>query len=270
MICKLKISIMKASIRVLSFLCFIAILVLACGKNISSNGSSKSTLTLSSQIVKIGQPLIVATSAAGTNLFTKWAVYPSANSSITSGTNQSVILFSKSGVYTITASYFTDSIAPLPYDSSSSQVTVSDSIYNDSTVARCTTVQQVPVNGNDLITLTPVSYSDSGTLTFLVHTQDTYGYYSPSFGFMSASSTGNGFSYTFTGVNEFPCSAANSAPTPATGTLVLSLFNTGTYSLSLTLNGVSYTGSLYTTSSECTITWNYSTGIIISPLVIQL
>jgi hypothetical protein len=260
---------MKTCIPILFFICAITIACMSCGKNVSNNGVSKSTLTLSNQTVKLGQPLIVATSVTGSNLFTRWAVNPVANTSITSSASQSVIIFSKSGVYTITASYFADSAAPAPYDSNSTQVTVTDSIYNDSTMARCTTVLEVPLNNGDLITLTPVAYSDSGILTFLVHTQNTYGYNSPSFGFMSANNTGNGFSFTFPGINEFPCSPASSAATPATGTLVLSGLGTGTYPISFTLNGTGYQGSLVATASGCIITWNYGSGIIISPLVIQ-
>jgi hypothetical protein len=265
---KLKISIMKTLTGILFLICFIGA---GCGKNVSNNGTTKSTLTLSSQTVKLGQPLIVTTSATGSNLFTKWSVNPPANTSITTTGNQSVILFSKAGGYTITASYFTDSTAPVPYDSSSSQVTVTDSIYNDSTIiARCNTVLQVPFNSGDLITLTPVSYSDSGMVTFLVHTQNTYGNNSPSLGFMSVNNTGNTFSFDFPGINEFPCDPATAAPTPATGSMVFSGLGMGTYSISLTLNGSSYQGSIVASASSCTITWNYTSGIIISPLEIQI
>src|SRR5580704_16291539 len=133
---------MKCLIRTFFFFGLIAAMAVACQKNSSTANANKSQVTLSKQTVKIGEPLIASTNAASPGLFTKWSVSPQSNTWVSSPSgNQSVILFSKSGGYTVTASYFTDSSAPAPYDSSSSPVTVSDSVYNsDSATAHCNVI----------------------------------------------------------------------------------------------------------------------------------
>jgi hypothetical protein len=179
-----------------------------------------------------------------------------------------VILFSNSGNYTITANYYVDSIATTPYDSSSSPIIVSDSVYNDS-VASCNLLTEVPIQSGDLITLTPISYSDTG-LVLLAHTQLTYGNYYPNLGFPEIADSADGnYVFGFGQVTENPCSASTSAPVPATGSLSFTGLNNGVHSLTIVLNNTLYTGSLNVTDASCTFSWNYTSGIVISPLTIQ-
>lgn len=265
---KSKTIIMKTMIRVCLSLCLFAAFVAACKKDNSNSGTPKSSLTLSKGSVKMGEPLVVATNATGSNLFTKWSVNPSANTWISSANNKTVILFSSPGTYVVTATYFTDSTSPMPYDSSSSPVVVTDSVYNDS-VATCNVLQQVPINSGDQITLTPISYSDTG-LVLLSHTQQTYGNYYPSLGIVQLTDSSDGvYDFGFGAVTESPCNASTNTPTPATGILSFSGLTNGTHNITIALNGVPYQGTLVVTDTDCTFTWNYTSGIIISPLQIQ-
>jgi hypothetical protein len=216
----------------------------------------------------MGEPLVAATNETGSNLVTRWSVNPSANTWVTPAVNKSVILFSKPGAYTITANYFSDSTAPTPYDSSSSPVTVTDSVYNDSAVAHCNVIAEIPITAGDQITLTPISYSDTG-LVLLAHTQDMYGDNYPSLGFSESGSIGGGYSFAFSNVTEYPCTTPASGPTPATGSLSFTGLSNGTYNLTISLNGANYQGMIVATDTDCTFSWNYSSGIIISPLQIQ-
>jgi hypothetical protein len=264
---KTKTLIMKTIIRVFLSICFLSVFTIACKKN--ENIQSKSTLTLSSEMVKIGEPLAVASNATGTNLVTKWSVSPSGKAWISPSGNKSVILFSGSGNYKITATYFTDSLALTPFDSSFSPVVVNDSIYGD-TIQPCQAMDIVPINTNEQITLTPVSYSDSigPILLLLAHTRQLYGTNFPSLGYNElTNSTGVGYNFSFRGVSEYPC-GATVAPTPATGIFSLQGLSNGVHKVAFSLNGNNYTGSVTVTDMDCTFTWNYDSGIIISPLQI--
>jgi hypothetical protein len=262
--------IMKIIIKAFFSFCLLAAFVVACKKdNSASTTTNKSTLTLSKSSVKMGEPLVVATNETGSNLFTKWSVTPAVNTWISSSNNKTVILFSSPGAYIVTASYFTDSVSPIPYDSSSSPVTVTDSVYNDSVVS-CNLLTQVPINNGDQITLTPISYSDTG-LVLLAHTQQTYGTYYPSLGNVQLTDSADGvYVFGFGTVTQYPCSnSSTNGPTPATGILSFAGLSNGTHNITIALNSVTYQGTLLVTDTDCTFTWNYSSGIIISPLQIQ-
>lgn len=254
---------MKTTIRIFLSACFLSLFTIACKKN--ENFQSKSTLTLSNEIVQIGEPLAVASNAAGTNLVTKWSVSPSGESWISPSDNKSVILFSGAGNYTITATYFTDSSAVTPYDSSSSTVVVKDNIYGDG-MAHCLAIALAPINTNDQITLTPVSYTDSA-LVLLVHTQQLYGANYPSLGNNELTDKASeGYNFSFSSVYQYPCNGATFAPVPATGILSFKGLSNGIHKIAFSLNGNNYTGSVTVTDTDCTFTWNDASGIIISPL----
>jgi hypothetical protein len=109
---KLKKFIMKTLIRAFLFICLLASFAVACQKNSSSANANKSTLTLSKQSVKQGEPLIVTANETSTN-FIKWSVSPSASKWISSPTSTTTdILFYSPGTYLISAGYFLDSTAP--------------------------------------------------------------------------------------------------------------------------------------------------------------
>ena len=254
---------MKTIIRVFLSVSFLSVFTIACKKN--ENIPSKSTLTLSSEILKIGEPLAVASNATGTGLFTKWSVSPSGKAWTSPSGNKSVILFSGAGNYKITATYFTDSLALTPYDSSFSTVVVNDSIYGDA-MAHCLAIVLAPIKTNDQITLTPVSYSDTG-LVLLAHTQQPYGANYPSLGNNELTdNTGVGYNFSFSSVYEYPCNGATFAPVPATGIFSFKGLSNGVHKVAFSLNENNYTGSVTVTDTDCTFTWNYASGIIISPL----
>jgi hypothetical protein len=223
-------------------------------------------LTLSKQTVTIGEP-VVAGNVGNLSVVTRWSVSPSTNSTVIPNGYQSILLFSRSGSYTVTATYYSDSLAAAPYDSSSSGIAVNDSVYADSSTTYCSGGSQVPIPASDLITLTPISYSDTG-LVLLAHTQNLYGNNYPGLGILQATLSGDTYSFGFDNVIESPCNYSTPAPTPATGSVSLYTLNTGNYSVTVSVNGTSYQGSLSITATSCTFTWNYSSGVVISPLTI--
>ena len=262
-ISKTKTLIMKTIIRIFLSISFLSVFTIACKKN--ENLQSESTLTLSSKMLNIGEPLTVGSHTTGSGSVTKWSVSPSGKSWIAPSGNKSVILFFGAGNYKITATYFTDSSARTPYDSSFSPVVVNDSIFSNEK-AHCLVVASVPVKTNDQITLTPLSYSDAGLVLF-AHSQELYGNNFPGFGNnMLMDNTGAGYNFSFSVVYEYPCEGATLSPTPATGSFSIKGLSNGVHKLSFSLNGKNYTGSVTVTDTDCTFTWNYVSGIVISQL----
>jgi hypothetical protein len=268
--CQHKKLIMKNSIRVFVlvflFICFMA----SCKKNNSSSGT-RPILTLSSSTVKRNEPLVASTNVVSTNLVVRWSVNTNAsNGWISSAGNKSIILFSNAGNYTVTASYFTDSSSSTPYDSSSSPVVVTDSIYNDSTGqwASCGTLVQVGLSSTDQISLTPISYSDTG-LVFIAHTQENYDNHYPHLDYYPVPDTIAQFGAGFATVTESPCGNSTATATPATSIISFSGLTNGTSSLVFYLNGTKYEGTITVSNTQCAFIWNYSSGITISPLLVQ-
>jgi hypothetical protein len=222
--------------------------------------------------VKKGEPFFATTNATGTNLAIKWSINPSLPSTWTSAEgNKSSFLVATPGSYTITASYFADStnVGAQAFDSSSNTVIVSDSVYSDSSVAICDALIEVPILLNDQLTITPVSYSDTG-LALFVHTQDTYANHYPTLNYGIGSDSTVGYEFEFGTITEYPCGSPTVSPTPASALLSLGAMTPGTFPFSVVLSGTVYTGSVVVTPSSCTFNWNYSSGVIISPLTIQL
>jgi hypothetical protein len=155
-----------------------------------------------------------------------------------------------------------------PYDSSSSTVTVSDSLYNDTTIAHCNSIVSIPISSGDQISLTPISYSDSAGLVLLAHTGNVYNFF-PSLAYGgNFSGVGGVYECDFNSIIEYPCNGSNS-PAPATGDVFFNSLTNGTYDLVFKLNGTTYQGSLVVSNTTCTFNWSYNSGVIIYPLQIQ-
>ncbi|HLX90839.1 MAG TPA: hypothetical protein VKR32_04115 [Puia sp.] len=252
-------------LAILFFLAFAS-----CTKN-QKNSTPKATISLSSSEVKRNEPVVATTNATSSNLVVRWTVNSAPSQTwLASSGNKSVFIFSNGGNFTITASYFTDSTTTTAFGSSSSQVSVSDSIYNDSSGqwASCTALLQEPITNSDQIFLTPVSYSDTG-LTFVAHTQETYGDQYPHLDYMAMSDTTSGYGFVFATVTESPCGNSTGTPTPATSIPSISQLSQGTNNFTIDFHGTIYTGTITVTNSECTFQWNYTSGVIMSPLTIQ-
>jgi len=248
---------------------FLLIIVAQSCKKNGSNSKAVS-LTLSNSSVKKGEPFIVTSNQTSSASVIKWSVNPSSNGvNISSSGNRSVILFSNAGQYIVTANYYNDSTQSIPNGSSSSPVIVSDSIYNDSSGqwAQCNVLVHPPLNANDQIMLTPISYSDTG-LVFLAQTKDTYENEYPHLDYLSGPDSTSGYEFVFATLSLNPCVNVVPGNAPATSLITLSGLNNGVFDLRFILNGTIYKGEITVTNSNCTFTWNYNSDVTISPLII--
>ncbi len=239
----------------------------ACNKNTTSTSGSTNILTLSKSTVKIGEPVIATTN--GTSSGITWStpsngqVWPSAH------TDSATFVFTHAGSYQITA-YIPNSntsMGPITEDSSNATVIVTDSLYGDTLAFHCDVIVVKTLSADDQINLTPISYSDTG-LIFIAHTQDLYTN-SPILNCGGNLPPSNGvFECDFNSAFEYVC-IGSPAPAPAVGIVSFTSLTNGTYNLVFKLNGITYQGSVTANDTNCSITWNYSSGVTISPLMIQ-
>ena len=265
---------MKTTILNLFAASLAAIIILgtSCKKN--DNNQDNPVVTLSKSTVKIGEPVIATTNS---NEVVRWSVKESpTNTWISSSKNKSAIIFSIPGTYAVTANYFLDSTAASPYVSSSSSVIVTDSIYNHASDAhlKCLAILENPLNSDEQITLTPVSYTNNG-LVLVAHTLDTYGAFFPILAYTQMSDITTGYGFSFSNILTYPCDLPHPSGIELPGTASITFggnnhpLQNGESDVTFNLNGTIYKGTLTVTSTSCTFNWNYTTGVTISPLIIQ-
>jgi hypothetical protein len=250
---------MKKFIKPLVVCISICFVLPACVKNagsIQTTGTgSKSDLTLSKSDLKRGEQLIASTNQTNPNAVVKWTTYPATNTVVVPANNQAGAIFAQAGSYRITASYYNASDTSVAYDSSSAPVIVNDSISSPSVIPDG--LDSVSLTGDQLI-LSPIS----------VQTVNLYNC-TPFLAAYSFDGLNGNSLLLYSGGEVVEGSGCNGAKNPAVSYLFYSPLNIGTYNISAVLNNVTYNGSLTVTATDYIFTWNYSSGITISPLQIK-
>jgi hypothetical protein len=259
---------MKITIKIFFVLLLFVISYTACKKNDNSNHSTggNSILTLSKATVKRGEQLLASTNLTDANSKIKWTVFPSGSSNVSSANKEAAAIFAFAGTYRITASYYSPSDTSVAYDSSSSPVTVNDSFYTPTSNGM--NVDTASLAGDQII-LTPVKASDS-IFVMLAQTNNLYNCtpYLTAYGAGGDFSSSLLFDFKSAEVVE-GTGACNGAKNPAIAYIFFNPAANGIYNFSAFFNQVTYQGTLTVTDTDYTFTWNYSSGIIISPLQIK-
>lgn len=240
----------------------LAAAVTGCNKNASSSPtSSKPSLTLSNSTVARGQQLNLSVQDLSAFAVVKWSVFPTSGTKVLSGKDQATAFFGNQGNYQVTATLYADSTSPLPYDSSSSPVKVSDSVYTPPPPQQSDT----SALAGDAIQIEPITATDTGGLMMVVQTVNLYSCY-PQLNY-NFEITGNTIelyclsetSYTSScGGIMSSAKAYIIAPPPADGV----------YNFNVILNTATYRGTLTITDQTYTFNWPYTSGVTISPLQI--
>lgn len=237
-------------------LSLVLLTISACNKYGSLSDAKNGQLAASSYKVKIKQPdslLLVGAKATDT---THWSIVPSGYDSIITKNNTALVFFKKSGSYLVKAKVGTTT--------ATASITVSDSIYNSP--SKYTTV---PLTG-DQITLVPHYYksktSDSTYLSFVAQTRNSY----CSNGSLKFADSVVNNSYGIGFLNVVQPTQCTLGTTPIAANISFtqnqpnSLTN-GTFPLNVTLNGITYTGSMVVTTTSISFNWNYNAGVLIAP-----
>lgn len=259
---------MKIIIKIFFVLLLLITFFAACEKNDNADHSTSgnTVLTLSKTTVKRGEQLLASTNLSDAGSKIKWTVFPSGSSNISSANKEAAVMFALAGTYHITASYYSPSDTSVAYDSSSSPITVTDSFYTPTSNGM--NVDTTSLAG-DQITLIPVMASDS-VVVMLAQTKNLYNC-TP---YLTAYGAGGNFSSSLlfdfkSGEVVEGTGDCNGAKNPAIAYIFFNPAANGVYNFSAFLNGVTYQGSVTVTDTDYTFTWNYTSGILISPLQIK-
>jgi hypothetical protein len=222
------------------------------------------TLTLSDQSVKKGQPLMVSLPQGVSSSGVKWTVSPDSAARLTASAGGASVLFFKSGHYRISANYASGSDSARR-DSCYGTVVVSDTVY----VPPMSPSFDTTAVDKDTLTLTPMS--DTSDLILIAQSSRRYGclpYYI--YSITAGVNTGISMQFPWVVTNHINgCGAAGPAVSAMFLQNSIKDWPNGTYPFSVNYSGATYTGSLTITGSDYTFTWNYTTGVIISPLHIR-
>jgi hypothetical protein len=236
----------------------------SCMKNSNHSGNG-AQLNLSSTSLRRGEPLLISTDLSDNSTIIRWTVHPSNGTTIMPAKNHAVALFGFSGKYGITASYYAASDTTKAYDSSAAQIVVNDSIYTSPSPDNLDSVSLA----GDEITLVPVSATDSG-LVIMAKTKRLYNCAA----YLTAYSWtpyGPGVDIDFNGAEVVEGKGdCQGAQNPAISYLLFGAFSPGNYNINAHLNGVDYQGTLTVTNTSYQFNWNYSSGVIISPVTLMI
>ena len=213
----------------------------------------------------MGEPLCATLTGQAVNTNVAWSSNSGGHIWPTPNTDSAIYIFTSPGTYTVKANF--QSHINGSNDSTDGSVLVTDSIFSDTTSVTCDVVAVKNLTADDQINLTPIDYSDTG-LVFLAQTTNLY-YHSPllnSNGDIQV--TESGFEVDISSALIFPCSGAT-VPAPAVGLVALTGLTNRTYTLSFTLNNITYSGSMNVTDADITFNWTSSSGVTIFPLTIQ-
>jgi hypothetical protein len=182
-----------------------------------------------------------------------------------SAKGQATILFAQPGTYRITATALAADSSGV--DSTSGTVTVSDTVYTPPASADTSSLS------GDQITLKPLVDSN-GNLILLAQTTRSYGCSSSIvYGITSGPTGATGLGINFTEVISSGTGDCNGAQNPASAYLFPNYgtlqWANGSWPLTVTLSGVTYSGLLTVTNSGYSFSWSYTSGVIISPLQIN-
>lgn len=227
----------------------------------SHTGVIAGRLDVSLTRVQLGQPLI-ATLHPTAVFPIRWSAQRPSMSHVTPADRQAMFLFEQPGYYYIMADALGIDIASVT-DSSYVTIYVTDTIYKPTGPAQDT----LSLTG-DQVSLTPTLDSNAN-LILLAQTKNTYGCLPNLVYSISTGSNGTGgISILFQEVVSNgpgnctevmnPASAYVFPPSPT------SQWPDGSYPLSVSLNGVVYTGTLTITDKSYSVSWNYTSGVTFS------
>jgi hypothetical protein len=259
---------MKIVINIFFVLLMFITFYTSCRKNSDTdhNTSGNSVLTLSKTTVNRGEQLLVSTNLSDVNSKIKWTVFPSGYSNVSPANKEAAAIFAFAGTYRITASYYSLSDTSAAYDSSSSTVLVTDSFYTPTSNGM--NVDTASLAGDQII-LVPVKASDS-VFVMLAQTTNLYNCtpYLTAYGVGGDISSSLLFDFRSVEVVE-GTGGCNGAKNPAVAYIFFNPAANGNYNFSVYFNQITYQGILTVTDTSYTFTWNYTSGILISPLQIR-
>jgi hypothetical protein len=237
-------------------------LITGCKKNSSSSlAATKPAVMLSKTTVARGEPLIASVSDLSTSAIIRWKIFPTPGTMLSPSRDQATVFFGNRGSYQLTAVVYSDSTNPVATDSSTSPVTVSDSVYTPPPPVQSDT----SALAGDAIQIEPVTCTDTGGLILAVQTVNLYSCY-PQLNYYF-SQVGNTIELYCLSVSSMIQSCGGAMNTAKAVVLGQAPAN-GVYNFNVILNTATYRGTLTVTDQTYTFSWPYTSGVTLSPLQI--
>ena len=236
----------------------------ACTKVAGVNGIQ---LVAGSANIKTGQLDSLELTGTATTDSVKWAVSPTGFNGMYYKGNHAVVNFNKAGTYTVTATLNNAT----PY-STTINVTQTTATPADTTT---TTATHVPLTGDQITLTAHYSKSTLSDSAYVYFTAQTTNFYYCLNTYLTYNTAINSSGFTLNIVDAVkPATAAcqvgskrlTTGNIPFRQSLVNNLLPTGTFPLTVTLNGTTYTGSVIVTTTDINFSWAYSAGVTITPL----
>jgi hypothetical protein len=245
----------KSAVLVLGFL--LAICISACKKDTTQTGNPTLEASKTNSIKK-GEPVVFSLPQTAAGSKVNWSVSPNANTQLNSSGNVASVLFGARGTYTVTAESGTST--------ATSSVFVTDSVYTGGDAPIPPTI--LPLVTGESINIS-VSRIDSNSITGLLFiAQTTHSYLCMSNTLISeTTSSASGYTIQYTGVNvPGGCTDNNKK---AGGFSFLFPCPAGISTITIIVDGKTYSGTITKSGNSYTINWPDTNGVIISPTSIQ-
>ncbi|WP_448698063.1 hypothetical protein ACFGVR_14675 [Mucilaginibacter sp. AW1-3] len=219
--------------------------------------------------VKIGQTDSLELVGASATDSIAWTVTPSGSNWMIGSHNHAIVNFNKAGNYTVMASVM--GAASYTY-----LITVTNEVYNPTPPPANGAAVHISIAG-DQITLhshySPSSKSDSAYVYFTAQTTNTYQCSNSLLNYTHSLDASGHFGINFIDMYKpatINCQTGNTTITSPAIPFLQTIQNTylasGTYPLTVGLNGVTYTGSVTITATDINFNWVYTSGVTIAPL----
>lgn len=240
------------------FLALIALVigVMSCNDELNSDNSSVLDASKISKI-KRGEPVVVKFNSISETNGVEWNVSPNTNVELQAAGNSATLQFASAGNYKVTAKSGSSS--------GSVNLNVQDSLY---TPASNPSSLELLKNETIQCTLSKVDSMGNGGLAIKMVTGKPYNCLNNKLMFSQTYANKNA-KVALTGVYKPSDSFCISGEQKATAYTSLYPMADGTTALEIVLEGKSYTGSIVKTGSKYTISWNYTSGVLISPLTLN-
>jgi len=251
--------------RTLTYVCiFFALLIAVHG--CKKGGLTIEQLVASSATVKTGQLDSLELVGAQTTDSIKWSVSPTAGlDHINYRANHAVVSFNQAGTFTVTATVNNTT----PYSTS---ITVTQAPAPPVDTTR-TIATHYPLTGDGITLTSHYSKSPNSDSAYVYFTAQTTKFYYCLNSYLTYNTSLTG-GYTLNIVDMIKpatkdCTVGSTrltiAAIPFKQSLVNSYLPTGTFPLTVTLNGTTYTGSVVVTATDINFNWNYTSGVTLSP-----
>lgn len=204
--------------------------------------------------VHISQPVTFTLPSVASTASVTWKVEPN-KATINATGNAATISFQAAGTYTVSGVFGSTS--------GNSTVKVDSVNYlppNGTTTVPFSTGEQL----NITVKRVDSSVSASGLL-FEMKTAGSYTCLNNAIAFTQTNGT-NSYALNLTGIN-IPMSGCQAGSSKPAGIGITKIpLPAGTTTLAIGFNGTAYTGSIVKTNNSYVITWNYTSGVVLSPL----